>query len=163
MSESVGLKSAISSLDKAITDTILYFELVPSSDLPKLLKAFAELRDNKKRLEELLKSLTLLYTTLDNKVLPDAFEALGFDSVKSAGKNFILSTRVNANITEDKRADAHKWISEEANVPELIQPRINPKQLSSFAVEYFETNGKWPPENLISIHKQNYIQVRKAT
>jgi len=163
MSEKLKFKTALEQLSSTITDVMVTFDGIPSTDLPTLLKAFAELRDNKKRLEELLKSITLLYTTLDNKVIPDAFEALGFDSVKSSGRNFILSTRINANITEDKRPAAHKWIEEEAKVPELIQSRINPKQLSSFVAEYFETNGKWPPEDLISVHKQNYIQVRKAT
>lgn len=163
MADKVKLSVALEQLSQALTNTIVFFDDVKPDDLPTLLKAFAELKTHKSRLDELAKSMNLLYATLNNKVIPDAFETLGFDSVKAGGRNFILSTRINANITEDKRAAAHRWLEDEANVPDLIQSRVNPKQLASFVSEYFENNGKWPPEELISVHMQNYIQVRKAT
>jgi hypothetical protein len=89
-------------------------------------------------------------------------ESQGFDSVKSGGKNFILSTRVNASIPEDMREPGYRWLTDVAKVPELIVPRVNPKQLSSFVKSYFEAHAEWPPEDAIKVHMQNYIQVRKA-
>lgn len=149
-------------LDDAVRETLVYFDKLDPSDLPTTLKAFLLLRTHKETLDSLSKTIDELYRRYDYEILPEAFETLGFDSVKTAGRNFILSTRVNASIPENLRSAAHKWLTEEAKIPELITERVNPKQLSSFAQSYFYQHGKWPPEELIKIHKQNYIQVRKA-
>lgn len=155
-------KQILSDLDGAITDMLCYFEQVDTSDLPTMLKAFALLKDNKEKLSSLEEIVSKQYQKLSYEILPNAFETLGFDSVKVGSRNFSVSTRVNANIPEDKRDVGHKWIIEVAKVPELIKPTVNAKQLSSFVKTYFETHGQWPPEEAINVHMQNYIQVRKV-
>lgn len=160
--ESPKINDVLKLLDEAISSTLVFFEELSPSDLPKMLKAFLQLKMIKEKMEFQLEIIAKLYTQYDYEVIPNAFETLGFDSIKTAGRNFILSTRTNASIPEQSRADAHKWLIEEAKIPELIVERVNPKQLSSFVKSYFETNGKYPPEDLIKVHMQNYIQVRRA-
>lgn len=162
MSETPKLKDALKALDAAVSDTLAYFENIDPSDIPTLLKSFALLKDNKEKLSTLEKIISELYQKLSYEVIPNAFETQGFDSVKLAGRNFILSTRVNASIPEDKREAGYNWLINEAKVPELIRETVNSKQLSSFASNYFEAHGAWPPEEVMNVHKQNYIQVRKA-
>lgn len=156
------LKSILGELDGAVTDMLCYFEQADPSDLPTLLKAFALLKDNKEKLSELEELVSKQYQKLSYEILPNAFETLGFDSVKVGSKSFSVSTRINANIPEDKRDAGHDWIINVAKVPELIKPTVNAKQLSSFIKTYFETHGHWPPEEAITVHMQNYIQVRKV-
>lgn len=162
MSNTPKLKDALKQLDAAVSDTLAYFEGVDPGDIPTLLKSFSLLKDNKEMLSGLEKVISELHQKLSYEVIPNAFETIGFDSVKVGGKNFILSARVNASIPEDKRELGHKWLTEVAKVPELIKPTVNSKQLSSFASMYFEANGCWPPEEVMNVHKQPYIQVRKA-
>ena len=162
MSDKPKLKDVLKALDSAVADTLAYFDQLDPSDLPTLLKSFALLKDNKEKLTELEKLTSECYQKLSYEVIPNAFEANGFDSIKLAGKNFILATRVNASIPENQREFGYKWIADVAKVPELIRETVNPKQLSSFATQYFEANGAWPPEEAIKVHKQPYIQVRRA-
>ncbi len=160
--ETLKFKDALKALDKSVSDTLAYFEGLDPSDLPTLLRSFALLKENKEKLSQLESLISDLYQKYSYEVIPNAFEANGFDSIKLAGKNFILSTRVNASIPEDKREFGYKWLTSEAKVPELIKPTVNARQLSSFAQTYFEAHGAWPPEEAMNVHKQNYIQVRKA-
>lgn len=155
-------KEVLKQLDAAVADTLVHFDQLDPSDLPTLLKSFALLKDTKETLSGLEETISSLYQKLSYETIPNAFETLGFDSVKTAGKNFICSERVNASIPADKRELGHKWLTEVANIPELIVPTVNAKQLSSFVKTYFETNAEWPPEDAMNVHLQRYIQVRKA-
>ena len=162
MEQAPKLKDALKILDKTVEDVLAYFDQLDPSDLPTLLKSFAQLGENYDKLDILHKTLSKLYDKLSYEVIPNAMESQGFDSVKLGGKNFILSTRVNASIPEDMRKPGFRWLTDVAKVPELIIPRVNPKQLSSFVKSYFETHAEWPPEDAIKVYKQNYIMVRKA-
>lgn len=162
MSETPKLRDALKALDSAVNDTLAYFEGVDPSDIPTLCKSFALLKDNKEKLSFLEEVISKLYQKLSYEVIPNAFETNGFDSVKLAGKNFILATRVNASIPENKREAGHDWLINQAKVPELIKSSVNSKQLSSFVTSYFDAHGCWPPEDVMSVHKQTYVQVRKA-
>jgi hypothetical protein len=141
---------------------MVYFDQVDRSDLTTLLRAFAFLKENNDRLKSLAETMDKLYRELSYEVIPNAMDASGFTSVKCDGKSFTVSTRINASIPEDKRDVGYKWLTEVAKTPELIVPRVNSQQLSSFVKTYFETHAEWPPEEAITIHKQNYIQVRRG-
>lgn len=156
------LSEAIKVLDESVTEMLYFFQELDVTDLPLLLKSFALLKDNKDKLSLLEKLVSEQYQKLSYQVIPNVFETFGLDSAKSGGRNFILSTRVNATIPEDKREFGYRWIADTAKVPELIRETINSQQLSAFARGYFETNAMWPPEEAMSVHQQQYIQVRKA-
>ena len=162
----VKLKEAIDILDKSVTETLLFFETLDPSNLQLTLRAFKALGDSYDQLLQNTKILGALYDKYSNEVIPNALHwddpSNRIDSIKVSGFNFILSTRVNANIPENKRDAAHKWLTDVAKIPELIIPRVNPKQLSAFVKSYFEAHAEYPPEDAINVHQQNYIQVRKA-
>jgi len=162
MSTTRPLRDIIKELDGAVGNTLAYFEGLDPSDIPTLLKAFALLKENKEKLSALSDTISDCYQKHSYEVIPNAFEATGFDSIKIGGRNFILSTRINASISEDQREFGYKWLTDVAKVPELIRETVNSRQLSSFASSYFEAHGAWPPEEVMKVHKQPYIQVRKA-
>jgi len=156
------LSSVLDDLSESVGDTLSYFDKIDKSELNTLLKSFALLKENNDKLKDLAELISKLYQNLSYEVIPNAMEANGFDSVKLGGKNFIVSTRINASIPEDQREVGYRWLTEVAKTPELIVPRVNAQQLSSFVKTYFETHAEWPPEDAIKVHKQNYIQVRKS-
>lgn len=149
-------------LDKAVIDTALFFEKLEYSDLPKLLKSFMVLKELNDRLKDNAQIINEIYEKLSYEKVPEVLEANGFDSVKAHGRNFVKSVRTNASIPAEQKEAAHEWIREVAKVPELIQPNINPKSLSSFVAQYFEANAAWPPAELIKVHQKPYISIRKA-
>lgn len=158
----VTLREALNILDDAVGNMLAHFHQLDNSDITTLLTSFALLKENKDKLSSLEETVSKQFQQLSYETIPEVLEAYKMQSVKIAGRNFILSTRVNANISEAQREVGYKWIIEEAKVPELIKPTVNAKQLASFVNSYFETHGKWPPEEAITVHMQNYIQVRKA-
>ena len=161
MSDKVTLTEAMKVLDRAVLDTALFFEKIDYSNLPELLKIFKSIKELNDRLKDNAELINGLYEKLSYEKVPEVLEANGFDSVKAHGRNFIKSVRINASIPAEQKEAAHKWVREVAKVPELIQPNINPKSLSSFVTQYFEANAQWPPEDIIKVHKKNYIAIRK--
>lgn len=157
-----GLGDALKQLDKAVTDTLAHFMMLDVSDLPNLLKNFNALKAHKEHLDNLQKLLTQLYQEMSYEKIPQAMEAQGFDSVRVGKRLFSIATRINASIPADMRDAGFKWLTDDAKCPELIVPTVNSKQLSSFVTGYFETHGKWPPEDAVKIHKQTYTQVRAS-
>lgn len=155
------LKESISLLDEAVQNTQDYFSKVDVNDLPTLLRSFKMLHENKDMLDALQKQLDAIHRNLSYNIIPTAFADHGVDSMKLSGRNFIVSTRLNASIPLDHKEDAHKWLSENG-MGQLIQPNVNSKTLSSAVSQYFEEFAKFPPEDCFSIHRQPYTQVRKA-
>ena len=156
------LSEVISDLSDCVDAVMAHFDKIDRNDLKGLLTSYAHLKDNNDRLKQLAEILEKLQRELSYEVIPNVMESHGFDSVKADGRLFTISTRLNANISENQREAGHRWITDVAKVPELIIPRVNPKQLSSFVKTYFEQNAEYPPEEAITIHLQNYIQVRKV-
>ena len=157
------LNQALKTLDKAVEETAFFFSNLDPSDLPTLLKSYKNLDENVELLETLTKILNGIHQNLSYEVIPTAFENQGgIDSVKIAGRNFIVAIRTNASIPKDMQARGFEWLRSEAKIPELITETVNSKSLSSFVKGYFEANGKFPPEDCVKIHIQKYIQMRKA-
>ncbi len=162
MTKAPTLKESIKQLDESVTEMLHFFGELDVTDLPTVLKSFALLKENRDKLTLLEKMVSEQYQKLSYEVIPNVFHTFGFDSAKAHGRNFILSTRVNATIPEDKREFGYRWITEEAKIPELIRETVNSQQLSAFARGYFESHAAWPPDEAMSIHQQEYIQIRKA-
>jgi len=158
--EKLRLRDVLALLEKSVDETLSYFAALDPGDLPLLLRSFALLKDHKEQLERLGEAISSLYRQYSYEVVPNALEANEMESVTIGGKLFTVSTRVNASIPENKREAGYAWLTDVAGVPELVRPTVNSQQLSSFAKSYFETNGKWPPEEVMNVHKQRYTQVR---
>lgn len=162
MSDTTKLSDALKMLDKAVSDTVNYFDSLDYSDLPLALKAFRQIKELNDKLKDNAEVINAIYEKLSYEKIPEILEAHGFDSVKSGGRNFIKSVRLNASIPPEQKEAAHSWLRDTAKIPELIVPTVNPKSLSSFVKSYFEANAKWPPEDLIKVHQKPYIAIRKA-
>lgn len=158
----VKISEAITILDDSVKDTLVFFEKLDPNNISLMLKAFYGLGVSYDRLKNLTTLLGEIYDKYSYEIIPGVFEANEIDSLKTAGFNFILSTRLDASIPENMRDAGHKWIIEELKIPELIVQRTNPKQLSAAVKAYFEANAKLPPENAVKVSQRKYIQVRKA-
>ena len=160
--EAVKLKDALKVLETAVTNTLAHFDQLDRSNLPEILTSFAGLKECKEQLDIHQKLVSELYQQFSYEVVPNVLKANNLESAKSRGRLFTIATRVDASIPEDLRTTGYDWIKNVAKVPELIVPRVNPKQLSSFAKAYFEAHAEWPPENVMKVHLQEYIQVRRS-
>lgn len=162
--KAIVLSAALKQLELAVQATAIHFSSLDPNDIPTLLKSYKQLDENRDMLETLTKIIKQIHQECSYNTIPTAFENNGgIDSVKLAGRNFIVSVRLMANISIQSRETAHKWLIEEAKIPELIVPTVNSKSLSAFIKGYFEANAKMPPENSgISIHNQKYTQMRKV-
>ncbi len=162
MTETPKAKDVLKQLQHVVAGMVVIIQGLDKNDVPKLLSAYKELHEIKAVVDEAQILITEQHHKLSYEVIPDAFETLGFDSVKRHGKNFVVSVRINASIPAHMREAGYKWLRDEAKVPELIVPAVNPKSLSAFVKEYFETNAMWPPEDAIKVHKQRYTAIRKT-
>lgn len=159
---SVKLSEAIDTLDGSVTETLVFFEKLDPNNITLMLQAFYKLGLAYDRLSAMTKLLGELYDKYSYEIIPNVFETTGIDGIKTAGHNFILSTRLDANIPENMRDAGNRWVTEVAKCPELIVPRINPKQLSSLVKAHFEAHAELPPEDAVKVSQRRYIQVRKA-
>lgn len=155
------LKEALTLLDEAVINTMQFFEKIDKNDLPHLLRSYKLLDENKDVLDGLQKVLDAVHRKMSYEVIPTAFADNGIDSMKLSGRNFIVSSRLNASIPVANREAAHTWLKEN-NLSELIQPNVNAKTLASAASAYFEEHAKFFPESIFTIHRQPYTQMRKA-
>lgn len=160
--EAVKLREAIQTLSASLENAIAEVDQIERSDLTRLCKAFILLKENKDMLEGLLEILSRVYTNLNQEVLPDVLEQHEMEKCTIAGKTFGVSVRLNASIPENKRIAGHHWLENVARIPELIVPRTNPKQLSSFITAYFVEHAQFPPEDAVSVHMQRSVSMRKA-
>jgi hypothetical protein len=148
-------------LDKGISTLINDVEATDKTNIKELLKSFQKLRDVKERLDEHAELIDKMYSQYSYKVIPDAMEAEGFDSIKANGKNYIVAVRTNASIPEHKRTAGFAWLQQHAGA-ELIVSTVNPRTLTSFIKTYIEETGMQPPEEAVTLHMQKYMSVRKA-
>jgi hypothetical protein len=158
----VKMSEALQVLDHAVTDTLHFFNELDFSNLTRTLQAFGQLKDAKNKLDSLQETISKLYEHLDKEKIPDVLNTLEIPRIEVGGKLFSVAARLNASIPEYKRDAGHRWVIEELRMPELILPRVNSKSLSSAVKTYFESNGKLPPEEAVTVHLQQYVQVRKA-
>ena len=152
---------AIEGVGEAIDTAMQYFATIEPDDVPKLLRAFKALKEHKEELENWVEVLSKFFNQLSYEVIPSAFERVGVDSIKLAGRNFVVGVRFNASIPQEKRTEGFKWL-EEHGLGSLIQPTVNAKSLSSALSSYIEEHAEEPPQEGFSIHKQKYTSVRKA-
>lgn len=155
------VKEALKYLDAAITNAINFVESIEGDDINTMLKAFKLLDDQVKQLEEQTKILNKVLTKLDTERIPELFKSLEMDSVKIGGYNFILSNRLFASIPADKRAAGFAWLREHG-YKEAIQETVNSNTLSSIVKNHIEETAQEPSDEVMTIHRKEYIQIRKA-
>lgn len=160
-SQNITVKQALDILTEAVERACRVIDAVDKSDLTTLLKYYKQIHELKEIFDVQQEIIVHIHDQLSYDALPNLMEDMQIDSVKAHGRNFVLSTRVNASISNDNRDAGISWVRDIAKVPELIVPHVNPKSLTSLVKGYFENNGEWPPEDAIKVHQKRYIAVRK--
>lgn len=146
----------------AVGETVAFFASIEKDDLPTTLRAFKALDECKKALDIITEQIHKLHQDLSYEQIPDMMETLGFDSVKAANRTFTLAVRINASIPKDMQPKGFEWLRTEGASPDLITETVNARTISAFVKDYFQTYGKYPPEDCIKVHQQRYIQMRKT-
>lgn len=156
------LRDALKAMAEAVPNVAAHFaELEKTANIAELLRAYKQLQDANSFFGELKKILDELQTNLNKKAIPDIMESLQMDSVKSGGYTFSIGVRTFASIPLDKRDEGFKWL--EANgLSAIIKPAVNQKTLSSAIKSFIEEKGIIPPEDVMTIHQEKYVSVRKS-
>ena len=157
------LRDAIKALADAAPNVLSTFvDLEKSSSVADLFSAYNQLRSALDMIGTICKVLNELEDTLSKKTLPDLMESMYLDMVKSKGYTYSVGIRTHANIPVDKRSEANTWLIEKG-YGALINSTVNSKTLSSVIKTYIEEKGEKPPEDLIKVHQEKYISVRKVS
>lgn len=163
MSDPLGyMQNTLEKLNDELIRAATDHENLDQSEIVSLLKFYRSLSENIDKIEGIAKQLNTIYSTLSNETIPNVFEANGIDSMKIDGKNFILTGRLFASIPSNMKEKGFAWLREEAKFPDIIQESVNSISLSSFIANYFELNGKYPPEDAIKIYNKKSISIRKT-
>lgn len=154
------LGDAVKAVAKAVENTVKYFGQIDVKDLPLLLKAFKQLREQLELLEASYKVLDGQYDLLAKDTIPKAFEENEIDSMSLYGRNFILNRTTRYSIPNELRDEGFKWLKEN-NLGELIKEQVNAKSLTSALNSKIEDEGISPPDTAIKKFSEQYISVRK--
>lgn len=155
------LKQALVALQASIKEVLDARDKLDKSNIPDLLEFYRNIYECEDTLGELHKILKEVKDNFSKSVIPDTFESMGLDSIKSKGKTFFIGTRFNCSIPHDKREAGFPWLREN-NLGALITDTVNARSLSSAIKELIETTGVEPPEDCITIHREKYTTMRKA-
>lgn len=152
-------KHAVSDLAKSISKIIVETENIAIGDVNKLLKAFLYIKELRKELEANFDVLNTYYSKLNTETVPQAIEAIGFESVTMGNKVFTVGAQLHASIPEHKREQGLSWLREH-DLGSIIKEGVNPKTLSSAISLYIEEKGLTPPEETMSVYMQKVTSVR---
>lgn len=161
MQQNLTLKEALEQLETAVKGVSLHFNDADKMQLQDLLNSFKLLKEGKDTLDELQEIVSAVYQKLSYETIPTMFENMDMDSIKLSGRNFILSSRLNASIPLENKEKGFAWLKEH-KLDSLIQPNVNSKSLSSAIKLYFEGSAIMPPQDAIKTHLQKYISIRKV-
>lgn len=156
------IKQALTYLTKAVSNAITTVEAIDPGDINTLLKAFKLLDDQITEMSMLQTELKKVFDKLDKKTLPEMFQRLEIDSIKIGGYNFILSTNLFASIPEAKHQKGFDWLKDNG-YGALIKETVHARSLASVVKSYIETTAVEPPDDVMTIHRQTAISIRKAS
>lgn len=161
MGDKVKLGDAIKVLTEAASNVAIHFDKLDPADLPLLLRSFKELDDAKDQLEMLMKIIGAIHRKCSEETIPEQFESMEMDSVKIAGRNFIVSGKIRASIPADKTEKGFAWLKENG-YDALIKEGVNAQSLSSAMSDLFKEKAIMPPSDAISMYVHKYTSMRKT-
>src|SRR5262245_30052448 len=164
MSEDIKIQDALSQLETCIQNIHTHFRDLYIND-PKnihmLLASYKQLHEADDRLKTLFDILHSLKNKVSNDTIPETFESMKIDgSIRVEGKNFVVVSRIRANIVKENTEEAYKWLRDNG-YDDLIQTTVNANSLSSAVNELFEENATMPPKEVINTYSQRYTSIRK--
>ncbi len=119
------------------------------------------MRDNRELLTSISKVVDAEYERLAKSYIPNMFNSMEIDSIKLHGRNFILMPRINWSLKADARPQGIQWLKDHG-LSEIVREDVNAKTLTSALNALLESDAISPPQDIMNIHDEEYIQVRKA-
>lgn len=156
----MSFNEALVKLNKAIEETLDCVMLLKQDDLDNHLAEFRKLSEADSKVEQASKLLKGLKNKLSYEVIPKIMEERKIDSIRYDGRLFINSVRLNVSIPEEMQEKGYGWLRDQG-LGSIIKESANVKTLSSVVGDYIQETGITPPDDVMKIHRQNYIQIRK--
>lgn len=155
------LKHAIKLLRESTQDVMVAGEsLKRTTNIPEICAFYKNVYEQLELLEELVGVIKSIKEEYSKKVIPNLFEAMQVDSIKTSGRSFIRMPEFRASIPQDKMEKGLEWLRNEG-YGMIIKEGVNAQTLASAMREWIKEKGKLPPEDVMSIHTDHYISMRK--
>ena len=147
-------------LNQALISLLEEREKLQKDDLFGYLDLYGITYDASNNIEKAFKALTAFERDLSYEKITKVMEAKEVPSVRYKGRNFISSFRVFASIPENMRDKGFAWLKDHG-LDGIVKETANANTLSSVMSDFIEETGITPPEDVMKLHRQPYIQVRK--
>lgn len=161
-SEMDNLKPTIKALKDMSNEAIVEMEKMKvSTNIPEMCKFYKELTEGIELIDTLVKSLKEIEDELSAKTLPDLLEATGVDSIKVHNRQFVLTGRLFANMTQEMQPKGIPWVKS-IGYGAIIKEGVNSSTLTTAIKEWMDHTGMVPPEEAVRIFIKKGISVRKV-
>ena len=153
--------TALGAFGDALGELMTEIANVPDDSINELCKSLVRVRDLKKAVDDQLTAVSSFHETLNAHRVPNAIQKLELDAVKIGSYTFTNAPKLYASIPNDKQEEGFAWLRQH-ELGVLIKESVNAATLSAAIKELMLEKGIAPPNESISVHLKNNIQVRKS-
>ena len=121
----------------------------------------ADLRDQKKEIEEALKEINKLIAQTEEQLV-EQMVAEEMQNFTRNGRQFILTSRTYANAKAGMMPAVCDWMKDNA-LGDMVKESIHPQTLQAWVKEQLEEAGALPEElePLVNVYEKSGISIRK--
>ena len=121
----------------------------------------AELRDQKKKSEDMLKEINEMIAQTEEQLVA-AMVAEEMQNFTRNGKQFILTSRTYANAKAGMMPKVCDWMKDNA-LGDMVKESIHPQTLQAWVKEQIEEVGALPEDlsELVNVYEKSGISIRK--
>jgi len=121
----------------------------------------AELRDQKKKSEDMLKEINEMIAQTEEQLV-EQMVAEEMQNFTRNGKQFILTSRTYANAKAGMMPAVCVWMKDNA-LGDMVKESIHPQTLQAWVKEQIEEAGALPEElsELVNVYEKSGISIRK--
>ena len=121
----------------------------------------AELRDQKKKSEDMLKEINEMIAQTEEQLVA-AMVAEEMQNFTRNGKQFILTSRTYANAKAGMMPKVCDWMKDN-DLGDMVKESIHPQTLQAWVKEQIEEVGALPEElePLLNVYEKSGISIRK--
>ena len=121
----------------------------------------AELRDQKKKSEDMLKEINEMIAQTEEQLVAAMIEE-EMQNFTRNGKQFILTSRTYANAKAGMMPAICDWMKDNA-LGDMVKESIHPQTLQAWVKEQIEEAGALPEDlsELVNVYEKSGISIRK--
>ena len=121
----------------------------------------AELRDQKKKSEDMLKEINEMIAQTEEQLVAQMVEE-EMQNFTRNGKQFILTSRTYANAKAGMMPKVCDWMKDNA-LGDMVKESIHPQTLQAWVKEQIEEAGALPEKlsELVNVYEKSGISIRK--